>query len=75
MAIENTSANFFSSSADLNRISSSSVRGFNGKNPDANNNAALMRERPNVEIRNKIMVDGRQYNPDAPRGTYLDIKV
>ena len=62
MAIENTSANFFSSSADLNRISSSSVRGFNGKNPDANNNAALM-------------VDGRQYNPDAPRGTYLGIKV
>lgn len=74
MAIENTSFGAFNSGADLNRISASSVRGFSGGRPDAGAQGAA-RERPNVEPINKISANGRQYNPEAPRGTYLDIKV
>ncbi len=74
MVIENSSVNLIHSGIDLNRIASSSVRGFNGDKTD-NIKTQVSRERPNVEIKNKIMADGKIYNPDAPRGTYLDIKV
>ena len=47
MVIENSSVNLIHSGIDLNRIASSSVRGFNGDKTD-NIKTQVSRERPNL---------------------------